>query len=79
MSIDYEHLRILHHKLQLQSEYQSQIRRGPIKINLAKETESKFEEEQGAAKERLLKARMAADEKQLQLAEREAKIEALES
>ena len=77
MSLDYELLRVLHHKLKLQSEYRSQIERGPRKIKLAKSTEQKFSEELEAAKEALLKSRMLADEKQLQLSEREAKIEDL--
>lgn len=77
MSLDYELLRVLHHKLKLQTEYQSQIERGPKKINLAKATETRFEEDLAAAKEVLKKARLMAHDRQLQLSEREAKIEDL--
>ena len=77
MSLDYELLRVLHHKLKLQTEYQSQIARGPRKIELAKATEAKMVAELEAAKEDLTKAKLAAHERQLQLSEREAKIEDL--
>lgn len=74
MSLDYELLRVLHHKLQMQTELKSQIERGPKKILLAKSTEEKFEQEMAVAKESLTKAKMAADERQLHLGEREAKV-----
>ena len=77
VALDYELLRALHHKLKLQTEFRSQIERGPRKIKLAKSTEQKLADELEAAKEALLKSRMLADEKQLQLSEREAKIEDL--
>lgn len=77
MSLDYELLRVLHHKLKLQTEYRSQIARGPRKIKLAQATELDLLKELESAKETLLKSRMLADEKQLQLNERESKIETL--
>ncbi len=77
MSLDYELLRVLHHKLKLQTEYRSQIDRGPRKIRVAQSTEKNLLDELDAAKEALLKSRMLANDKQLQLNEREAKIETL--
>ena len=79
MSIDYELLRVLHHKLRLRTEYESQINRAPIKIRLVRETETKLEQEFTGAKDNLTRARMNADERQLQLSGREAKVEDLKN
>lgn len=77
MSIDYQLLRTLHRMLRQQTDLREQIQRGPKRLRQGKLNEDKFAADLDAAKEALKSTRMMADDKQLQLDSREAKIEDL--
>lgn len=77
MAVDYALLERLHHLLKMQTEYGSRIRKGPMKIKFVEDNEVSFLTAKDAAKELVTKTRMAIDAKQMQLNEREAKIEDL--
>ncbi len=77
MSLDYDLLCTIHRMLRQQTDLNDRLSRGPRRIKIAEGTEAKFVEELETAKDSLKRTRMSADQKQLQLREREAKIEDL--
>lgn len=77
MSLDYELLKKLHLKLRLITDIGERIRKGPIKVKVVRSNEAGFLAALDEAKEKLLTLRKASNEKQMQLGEREAKIEDL--
>ena len=77
MSLDYDLLKALHLKLRLLSDIDERVRKGPIKVKVVKSNEVGFLAALDEAKENLLATRKACKEKQMQLGEREAKIEDL--
>ncbi len=79
MEVDYSLLRTIHRILVQRTDLTSRKERGPRQIALAEATVKKFEDELISAKNKRTKAIMLADEKQLQLSGREAKIKDLKS
>lgn len=77
MSLDYDLLKALHLKLRLLTDIDERVRKGPIKVKVVKSNEAGFLAALDEAKENLLATRKACKEKQMQLGEREAKIEDL--
>ena len=77
MEVDYSLLRTIHRTLKQKSALQERIEKGPRQIALAENAEKKFVEEWEAGKRAKTKTQMLADEKQLQLTEREGRIEVL--
>ncbi len=77
MSLDYDLLKSLHLKLRLITDIDERIRKGPIKVKVVRSNEAGFLQSLEEAKEKLLTLRKASNEKQMQLGEREAKIEDL--
>lgn len=77
MSLDYDLLKALHLKLRLLTDIDEQVRKGPIKVKVVKSNEAGFLAALDEAKENLLATRKSCKEKQMQLGEREAKIEDL--
>lgn len=75
MALDFDLLHKIHRLLKRISEIRDQIARGPIKIKMIAANEANFLAELESAKDAVTKTRMACDKKQLQLDEREAKIE----
>lgn len=74
MSIDFLLLRTLHRMLRQQSDLREQIERLPRKLNQARANQARFEERLEAIRDELKQTRLKADQKQLQLDSREAKI-----
>ena len=72
-------LRSLHRILRQQTDLNDRIHRGPARVNVAKQAEAAFQASLDEAKQLLTETRMSSDRKQLQLDEREAKIEELKS
>ena len=79
MEVDYSLLRTIHRLLQQKTELTERIEKGPRKITVAENAEKNFENDVAEAKATKTKTQMAADDKQLQLSQREAKIEDLKS
>ena len=79
MSLDYDLLKSLHLKLRLITDIDERIRKGPLKVKVVKSNEAGFLKALEEAKENLLTLRKASNEKQMQLGEREAKIEDLKA
>ena len=77
MSLDYDLLKALHLKLRLLTDIDERVRKGPIKVKVVKSNEAGFLAALDEAKENLLATRKSCKEKQMQLGEREAKIEDL--
>ena len=75
MRVDYGLLQTLHRMLTQLNDLQERIDKGPMKIRIVSANESNFKEELDAADAKLNELRKASNEKQMQLAEREAKIE----
>lgn len=75
MSLDYDLLRTLHHKLRMITDLDERIKKGPRKVKVVVANEANFLTALEEAKERLTELRKASNAKQMQLAEREAKIE----
>ena len=75
VSLDYTLLRTLHRMLRQLSDIADRIRKGPIKVRVTAANEKSFAEALDVAKENLLELRKASNAKQMQLSEREAKIE----
>ncbi len=65
----------LHRILRQQEDLRSRIRKCPVRATLARKTEQNLESSLRDARQRLQQTRMAADQKQLQLNERETRIE----
>lgn len=78
MEIDYSLLATLHRMLRQQADLNDRLERGPRQVKVAEANRARFEAEVDAAKQRVVETKMAADEKQLHLGEREAKIKDLE-
>jgi predicted nucleic acid-binding Zn-ribbon protein len=77
VALDYELLRSLHHLLKQRTNLRSRLEKGPRKIKVVSANEVSFLAEKDSAKENVTKTKMASNAKQLQLNEREAKIEEL--
>ncbi|MFK7768004.1 MAG: zinc ribbon domain-containing protein [Mariniblastus sp.] len=75
MSLDYTLLRSLHRMLRQLSDISERIRKGPMKVKVVAANEANFLKAMEQAKENLTELRKASNAKQMQLAEREAKIE----
>lgn len=76
-SINVSLLRTVHRILRQQTDLQDRIRRGPARVNAARQAEVAFQSAVDESKQLLTETRMAIDRKQLQLDEREARIEGL--
>lgn len=72
-------LRTLHRIHRQRSDLNSQLERGPRQIAASEALASQAELERDRARETLKKAKLAADEKQLQLQSREAHVEGLKA
>jgi len=77
VSLDYALLRKLHHQLRTLTDINERIEKGPRKIKVVSANEANFLKELEEAKANLLELRKASNAKQMQLSEREAKIEDL--
>lgn len=75
--VDYALLRTLHRMLRQLTDIEDRMRRGPIQVRLVKTTEAGFSEAVEAKKQELLLVRKDSKAKQMQLDEREAKLEDL--
>ena len=75
--VDVKLLRSLHRILRQKTDLQGRIKRGPAKIQVAKNAEAAFKATLDEVSELLKTTRMNAERKQLQLQEREARIEDL--
>jgi predicted nucleic acid-binding Zn-ribbon protein len=75
--VDVQVLARLHRILRQQTDLNDRIRRGPAKIEVACKAEADFAAQLEAARKLLAETRMNADRKQLQLQEREARIDDL--
>jgi uncharacterized protein len=73
--IDYALLHAVHAKLRVLADLQDQLERCPRMVRAADAAEKKLQAEWEAARALLMETRKQADEKQLQLAQREARIE----
>lgn len=74
-SIDYALLNAVHSKLRVIADLKDQLERCPRMVRAADAAEKKLLGEWEAARARLMDTRKQGDEKQLQLAQREARIE----
>lgn len=79
MQIDYSLLATIHRLLRQQTDLNDRLEAGPRQVRLAEKNETGFLESVEQAKQKVIETKMAADEKQLHLGEREAKIEDLKS
>jgi len=79
VQVDYILLKTIHSLLRQKSDLGARIERGPRRIRVAENAEKNFDDVVASVKQTRTKTQMAADEKQLQLGEREAKIENLKS
>lgn len=75
--VDVKLLRSLHRILRQKTDLQGRIKRGPAKIQVAKNAEAAFKTTLDDLNDLLKTTRMNAERKQLQLQEREARIEDL--
>lgn len=74
VSLDYALLQSLHRMLRQLTDLRERIEKGPIKIRIVAANEATFLAELDAANAKLNELRKASNDKQMQLAEREAKI-----
>ena len=79
MQVDYPLLRTIHRLLKQLTDLHERLEKGPRQITIAQRAEKAFIADLDEVKESRIKAKMAADNKQLQLAEREARIEDLKT
>ncbi len=79
MSLDYALLRTLHHRLRMLTDLDERIQKGPRKVKIVAANEASFLNALESAKQNLLELRKASNAKQMQLSEREAKIEDLKT
>jgi predicted nucleic acid-binding Zn-ribbon protein len=79
VSLDYGLLRSLHRMLRQLTDIEERMEKGPRKVKVVTANEASFEASLGEAKERLTELRKASNAKNLQLGEREAKIEDLKA
>lgn len=75
MSLDYGLLRTLHRMLRQLTDIADRMEKGPRKVRIVAANEANFAKALEEAKGRLLELRKASNAKQMQLSEREAKIE----
>lgn len=75
MSLDYGLLRTLHRMLRQLTDIGERMEKGPRKVRVVMANEASFLKELESAKEQLLELRKASNAKNMQLSEREAKIE----
>jgi predicted nucleic acid-binding Zn-ribbon protein len=74
MTVSAAVLRELHRILRQLTDLRSRLQRGPRQIQTAEANVQRSEQEVAAAKERVLKTRMACDQRELTLREREGRI-----
>ena len=74
MAVDFELMRTIHRMLRQLTDIDDRLRRGPMKLKLARSNEETFEKSLGEIKEKLTQSKLASKAKELQLGEREAKI-----
>ena len=77
MEVDYALLRTIHQTLGQLNDLNERLEKGPRQIKIAEKAETAFVNDLENVKQNRLRSKMAADEKQLQLSEREARIEDL--
>ncbi len=77
MQIDYRLLATIHRMLRQTADLNDRLAAGPRQVKVAEKNESTFLASVEQAKLRIRETKMAADEKQLHLGEREAKVEDL--
>lgn len=77
MDVDYGLLRTLHRMLRQQTDIRERMSKGPRMVRLMQNNQQGFADKLAAARESLQQAKLSADRKQLQLGEREAKVEDL--
>ena len=75
MSLDYGLLRTLHRMLRQLTDIADRMEKGPRKVKIVAANEANFAKGLEEAKARVLELRKASNAKQMQLSEREAKIE----
>lgn len=75
MSVDYVLLRTLHRMHRRLAEIDTGMRKGPLQVKIAKNNQATFETARDQAIESSKTNQMAANAKQLQMGEREAKVE----
>jgi predicted nucleic acid-binding Zn-ribbon protein len=78
LAIDFALLARIHGLLRQQTDLNERLQRGPQRIRLAQRNEANFRQSWEDAKDLVRKTQMAADQKQLQLGEREAKMKDLQ-
>ena len=79
MEVDYALLRTIHRLLRQLNDLNEQLEKGPRQVSVAERAEQTFLQALDSVKAERLQTKMAADEKQLQLSEREARIEDLKA
>ena len=79
MEVDYALLRTIHRILRQLNDLNDRLEKGPRQIAIAERAKNAFVTDLEEVKQTRLKSKMAADEKQLQLSGREARIEELKS
>ena len=79
MSLDYGLLRTLHRMLRQLTDIEERMEKGPRKVEIVIANESSFQTTLDEAKDRLTELRKASHAKNMQLAERETKIEDLKA
>ena len=79
MEVDYSLLRTIHRLLRQLNDLNEQLEKGPRQVSVAERAEQAFVQALDTVKAERLRTKMAADEKQLQLSEREARIEDLKA
>ncbi len=72
--VDVKLLKTMHRVLRQQTDLNGRIRRGPARVNIAKNAEATFDAALIETKELLKQTRLSAEKKQLQLQSREAKV-----
>lgn len=75
MSLDYALLQSLHRMLRQLTDISERMNKGPIKVRIVTANEANFAKDKEECDNRLNDLRKASNDKQMQLAEREAKIE----
>ena len=79
MQIDYSLLATIHRLLRQQADLKDRLEAGPRQVRVAEKNEAGFQASVEEVKQKVIETKMAADEKQLHLGEREAKVEDLKS
>ena len=79
MEVDYSLFRTIHRLLRQLKDLNEQLEKGPRQVTIAERAEQAFVQDLETVKAERLRSKMAADDKQLQLSEREARIEDLKA